>query len=108
MDGSRIDQLKKFLGQNPRDSFVRYALATEYISRGDDDTGLMYFKSIQETDPDYTGIYYHLGKLYQRRNERALAEQTFREGLKRTMGKEQRAYAELQQALNDLIFEEDE
>jgi Flp pilus assembly protein TadD len=108
MDGSRIDQLKKFLEHNPGDSFVRYALATEYISRGDDDTGLTYFKSILETDPDYTGVYYHLGKLYQRRKERALAEQTFREGLKRTMGKDLRAHAELQQALNDLLYEEDE
>lgn len=106
MNPSRIEQLEKFLEQNPDDSFVKYALAMEYIKLGDDATALSFFISVLEKDPDYTGTYYHLGKLYLRMKNRTLAEETYREGMKRTYGKEQHAYAELQQALNDLLFDE--
>jgi tetratricopeptide (TPR) repeat protein len=105
MSESRIDQLKKFLEQQPADLFVLYALATEYLQVGDDQTALRYFQSILEINPDYTGVYYHLGKLHQRGGNAAEAEKVFREGIKRTMGKEPRAYAELQQALSELLFE---
>jgi predicted Zn-dependent protease len=108
MNPSRIKQLERFLEQNPDDSFVRYALAMEYIKLGDDTTALRFFHSILEKDPDYTGTYYHLGKLYLRMKDRAQAEETYREGMKRTFEKEQHAYAELQQALNDLLFDEAE
>ena len=99
---SRKEQLLKFLEHNPHDSFVKFALALEHISADDDDTALDYFKDILQQDPDYTGTYYHLGKLYQRKNERSLAEQTFQEGLRRTAVKEPHAYSELQHALNEL------
>jgi len=107
MSGSRIEQLKKFLEQNPDDSFVKYALAIEHINLGDDDTADKFFKSILESDPDYTGMYYHLGKLLLRRNEKSEAEKTFREGMRRTFGKEQHTYAELQQALNEMLYEDE-
>jgi Tfp pilus assembly protein PilF len=104
---TRIEQLKKFLEQNPDDSFVKYALAIEHVNLSDDDTALAYFSSLLEIDPDYTGTYYHLGKLYQRQKKNELAEKTFREGMKRSFGKEHHTYAELQQALNDLLFDEE-
>ena len=107
MSQSRIEQLNKFLEQNPDDSFVKYALAIEYVTRGDDNSALGYFQSILEHHPGYTATYYHLGKLYQRRNENGTAEKVYREGMRRTTGKEQRAYNELQQALNELLGEEE-
>ena len=106
MNTSRIDQLLKFLSTNPGDSFIIFALALEYIKLGDDEKACSYFKEIISTDPDYTGTYYHLGKLYERLNEKDLAEQTYREGMKRTLGKDQKAYAELQEAINQLLYEE--
>ncbi len=93
--------------QNPHDSFVKYALAIEHVNSGDDETALNYFNSILETDPHYTGMYYHLGKLYQRRKENDLAEKTFREGMQRTIGKDAHTYRELREALNALLFEEE-
>ena len=107
MSNTRIEQLKNFLEQNPNDSFVRYALAIEHVNLDDDETALFYFKKILEHDPDYTGLYYHLGKLYQRRKENKLAEETFREGMKRTLGKDAHTNRELQEALNQLMFEEE-
>ncbi|HZX75148.1 MAG TPA: tetratricopeptide repeat protein, partial [Cyclobacteriaceae bacterium] len=64
MSITRIDQLQKFLEGAPNDSFVKFALALEYINQSDDETGLRFFKEILDHDPDYTGTYYHLGKLY--------------------------------------------
>src|SRR5947207_1597589 len=80
MNNTRIEQLKKFLGQNSNDSFVLYALAIEYVNIGDDETALDYFKKILQHHPDYTGLYYHLGKLYERMRRKELAEETYREG----------------------------
>lgn len=60
----RIQQLLQFLQENPRDAFIQYALALEYIKKGDTDTGLFYFEQLVKNDPDYVGTYYHLGKLY--------------------------------------------
>ena len=107
MSQARIDQLNKFLEQNPSDSFVLYALATEYANAGDDETALSYYRKILDGDPDYTGTYYHLGKLYQRRNQNERAEEIYREGLKRTFGKDQHANRELQEALNQLLYDEE-
>ena len=107
MSNARIEQLKNFLEQNPNDSFVQYALAIEHVNLGDDETALDYFKKILARDPDYTGMYYHIGKLYQRRNENNLAEEIFREGMKRTLGKDVHTHHELQEALNQLLFEEE-
>ncbi|HYV93043.1 MAG TPA: tetratricopeptide repeat protein [Chitinophagales bacterium] len=107
MSNERIAQLKNFLEQNPNDSFVQYALAIEHVNLGDDETALDYFNKILARDPDYTGLYYHLGKLYQRQNQNDLAEETFREGMKRTLGKDAHTHRELQEALNQMLFEED-
>ncbi|MCY7410845.1 MAG: tetratricopeptide repeat protein [Chitinophagales bacterium] len=81
MGANRIDQLNNFLEQNPNDSFVLYALATEYVNMGDDETALSFYQKILSGNPNYTGTYYHLGKLYQRRNEKQKAEETFNDGL---------------------------
>ena len=104
---ARMEQLMKFLEENPNDSFVKFALSLEYINLGDDDSGLRYFKEILEYDPGYTGTYYHLGKLYERRNEKELAEKTYKEGMNRTQGKELHTYSELQQAMNQLLYDEE-
>ncbi|MGB3076129.1 MAG: tetratricopeptide repeat protein [Chitinophagales bacterium] len=106
MNNSRIEQLLIFLSGNPKDSFVKFALALEYAKLGDDEKTLSYFKEILADDPDYCGTYYHLGKLYEKLNKKEKAEETYKEGLKRSMGKEQKTYQELQEALNQLLFEE--
>lgn len=107
MNPSRIAQLEKFLEESPHDSFVLYALATEYVNLGDDESALSYFRKILNHDPGYTGLYYHLGKLYQRRKQNDLAEQTFLEGMRRTLGKDAHTHRELQEALNQLVFEDE-
>lgn len=106
MNTPRIDQLLKFLSANPKDSFVRFALALEYDKLGNEEKTLAYFEEIRNDDPDYTGTYYHLGKLYERLNNKESALSTYKEGLKRTAGKDDKNYRELQEALNQLLYDE--
>ncbi|MBA3649114.1 MAG: tetratricopeptide repeat protein [Chitinophagales bacterium] len=105
MNTKRIEQLNSFLKQNPGDSFVKFALALEYINGGDNDKALEYFKDILRHDPDYTGLYYHLGKLYEKLNMLEEAEETYKEGLWRTSGKDVHAHRELEEAINQLTIE---
>lgn len=62
----RLKHLKAFYEEDPEDPFTRFALAQEYLKRGDTGEALAFFEALVDTDPDYVGTYYHLGKLYER------------------------------------------
>lgn len=70
----RINKLKEFLVNSPDDSFLKHALALEYIKKGDDTTARILFEEILTHDPGYIGSYYHLAKLLERtgNNEEAV------------------------------------
>ena len=78
---ARIDLLKGFLEENPRDSFSRYALSLEYVKLGQLDDARREFETVRETDPDYLATYYQLAQLYQKMNLRHEAEKTLRTGI---------------------------
>ena len=103
----RIEKLKEFIAADPTDNFSKHALALEYIKLGEDKIARTFFEEILQQDPAYIGTYYHLGKLYERRNEKELAEKTYKEGMNRTQGKELHTYSELQQAMNQLLYDEE-
>jgi len=60
---SRINQLKSFLQEAPNDSFLNFALAKEYEKMGESDLAEKYYRHILKIEPEYIGMYYHLGKL---------------------------------------------
>src|SRR5207247_7833035 len=62
---NRIETLKGFLKDNPNDSFLRYALALEYIKLGQNDEAVREFGAVRNTDPEYVATYYQLGLLYE-------------------------------------------
>jgi predicted Zn-dependent protease len=106
---SRIEQLQKFLQDDPTDTFVLYSLAQEYLKSGDLDRGLDYFERLKQTDPDYVGMYYHLGKLQERLDQRSAAVQTYEEGIERARAAgDMHAASELTGALNLLRLEMDD
>lgn len=106
---SRIKQLKEFLKSEPHDSFLNYALAMEYIGLSDMDEAKGILLELRERDPDYTATYYHLGKLFQKEKDIDMAEKIYREGILLAQKKrEQHQLAELQTALNNMLFDEDE
>jgi Tfp pilus assembly protein PilF len=102
---NRIDKLLEFLQQTPRDNFLRHALALEYIKDGDDTKAQTLFEAVLKESPDYIGSYYHLGKLFERKNETAKAVECYEKGMHAAKAaNDQHAYNELQAAYEDLIY----
>ena len=62
----RLALLKQMLEQSPGDAFLLFALAKEYEGRNELQAALAYYEQLVNTDPDYVGVYYHLGKLQER------------------------------------------
>lgn len=99
----RIAQLKQFLESSPQDSFLKHALALEYIKTGDDNTARHLFEELLAHEPGYIGSYYHLGKLLERVGATASAIATYEKGMEMARAaREMHAYNELQAAYEDL------
>ncbi|UII31573.1 tetratricopeptide repeat protein [Fulvivirga ulvae] len=108
MNSSRLNQLLDFLKEDPNDPFTLYAIATEYRS-GDIDKSRTYYEQLLTDHPDYLPTYYHAAQLYQQLELIPLAKQTFENGIE--LAKKQGnalSLRELQNAYNELLFEEDE
>ena len=62
----RLQILQEMLAKSPNDSFTLFAIAKEYEGLGKADQALDFYLTLREKDPDYVGLYYHLGKLYEK------------------------------------------
>ncbi len=101
---NRIDKLKEYLTATPRDSFLRHALALEYVKLGDDATALQYFEQLLAAEPTYVGSYYHLAKLQERKGDNDKAIEIYETGMKHAKAAgDMHAYNELQMAQEDLL-----
>ncbi|MEI3801141.1 MULTISPECIES: tetratricopeptide repeat protein [unclassified Chitinophaga] len=101
----RIAQIKQFLAATPNDSFLKHALALEYIKLNDDVTARQLFEELLAHEPGYVGSYYHLGKLLERAGDNAAAISTYEKGMVMAKaGNERHAYNELQSAYEDLVY----
>jgi len=101
----RIETLKEFLKQDPTDSFLKHALALEYIKTGDDLTAQKLFEDILQKDPGYIGSYYHLAKLFERNGDTATAIIWYEKGMEQAKkARENHAYNELRSAYEELTF----
>ena len=101
----RISKLKAFLAENPADSFLKHALALEYIKLGDDEQARDLFEEIINREPGYIGTYYHLAKLQERLGETDKAVQVYKQGMEEAMkAGDNHAYGELRGAYEELTF----
>ena len=80
MQANRLEKLLEFIKNEPGDPFLKYALATEYLRIGETDNALTYYEDLVTQHPDYTGTYYHLGKLYEALGRRRAPVTTVRPG----------------------------
>jgi Tfp pilus assembly protein PilF len=78
---NRIEILKGFLQEEPKDSFSRYALALEYVKANRNDEARREFEIVRDNDPDYVATYFQLGQLYRSMGLKHEAEKTFRSGI---------------------------
>lgn len=95
-----IRRLAGFLQNNPNDVFTKFALALELLKAGEVTKAKVLFESVLKQDPEYTGVYYHLGKLYQSSGRNKDAAALFQKGIEVAdkQGKN-RTKSELQEAL---------
>lgn len=101
----RIAQIKQFLVATPDDSFLKHALALEYIKLNDDAAARQLFEELLAHEPGYVGSYYHLGKLLERAGDNTAAISTYEKGMAMAKaGNERHAYNELQSAYEDLMY----
>ena len=110
MDTSRLDKLLAFIQNEPEDEFLKYALATEYLRLNDTDKALFYYEDLVNNHADYTGTYYHLGKLYEALGRKDDAIAIYEKGIQITKAKrDMHALSELQGVYMNLKgFEDDD
>ncbi|GEP91988.1 TPR repeat-containing protein [Chitinophaga terrae (ex Kim and Jung 2007)] len=101
----RIAQIKQLLLATPNDSFLKHALALEYISLGDDATAQQLFEELLAHEPGYVGSYYQLGKLFERKGDQAAAIRTYEKGMEMAKAAgERHALNELRSAYEELVY----
>jgi Tfp pilus assembly protein PilF len=101
----RIVKLKEYLVETPGDSFLRHALALEYIKLGEDGEAREQFETLLATDPGYVGSYYHLGKLMERNNDIEGAIKIYETGMEQAKkAGDKHAYGELRGAYEELVM----
>jgi lipopolysaccharide biosynthesis regulator YciM len=111
MQNQRLAKLFEFLSADPNDSFILYAIATEYNVQNDNANALKYYLKLTEEHPSYVGTYYHLGKLYEKLGEKEKAIAVYQNGMNAARQKrDMHALSELQGAYNTaagLDYEDD-
>lgn len=96
---SRIEHLKTFLTESPNDSFLKFAIAKEFEKLNNSEEALKYYLEIEDNDPNYVGLYFHLGKLYFGKGNIRKAYDTFSKGMSIAKSqKDDHAHAELASA----------
>ena len=54
----KISALKEILALDPKNSFARYGIAMELVSRGETEAALDEYSTLLANDPDYTAGYF--------------------------------------------------
>ncbi|MEY4278289.1 MAG: hypothetical protein RL377_293 [Bacteroidota bacterium] len=102
---TRIERIIEFLNQQPKDNFLRHALALEYIKIGEDLKARDLFIEILTDSPEYVGSYYHLAKCLEKLAAREAAIEWYEKGMAAAKSaKDDHAYRELQAAYEDLVY----
>lgn len=101
----RVEKIKEMLAENPKDSFLKHALALEYIKLGNDTNARKLFESILENEPGYIGSYYHLAKLLERIDETDEAIKVYEKGMEEAKkAGDNHSLSELKSAFEELTF----
>lgn len=103
---TRISTLAKAVREHPKDPFYKFTLALEMLKIEEISKAKVLFEAIQKSSPQYVGVYYHLGKLYERIDENKKAMLTYNEGIEVALSqKDYHTKSELSAALLNLKIE---
>src|SRR5438093_473432 len=78
---SRLEQIQAMLADDPNDPFLRYGLAMEYVSQGNDEEAVRCFRDMIQDLPDYVPAYQQAAQTLVRLNRVEEAGETFRRGI---------------------------
>lgn len=80
-DKSRKQQIEEMLADDPHDPFLRYGLAMEHVSAGQDEEAVRCFEQLLQTTPDYVPGYMQAGRTLARLNRVEDARAVFEAGI---------------------------
>ena len=96
--------MQEFLKDDINDSFLKYALALEYVRVKENDTARDCFLKLIKDDENYVASYYQLGKLYESLNDIEKAMGIYKNGIEIAKKiKDAKTLLELQEAYNMLV-----
>ena len=106
---NRLQLLQEILAKTPNDSFALFAIAKEYEGRGENSQALYHYLQLRSADSDYVGLYYHLGKLYEKTGNPEAALEAYQAGMAvaKKLG-DNHAYSELNGARFELDDTDDD
>lgn len=100
---SRKQQIEEMLAEDPNDPFLRYGLAMEYVSAGQDEEALRCFQELMRVAPDYVPGYMQAGRTLTRLQRDQEARQVYRDGIAQARQKgDGHAAEEMERFLEDL------
>ncbi|GAB2581207.1 tetratricopeptide repeat protein [Spirosoma areae] len=106
MNNERIEELSRFVEEEPNEPFNVYALAMEFLN-GRPEQARIYFDQLLINHPDYLPTYYHAAALYTKFEERDRAAELYEKGIALAQAQNnQKTLQELQRAQQ--AFEDDE
>jgi tetratricopeptide (TPR) repeat protein len=100
---SRKQQIEEMLAAEPNDAELRYKLAMEHVSLGDDEGAVRTFYELFAVAPDYAPAYHQAGRALQRLNRIDEARGVLHKGIPLALRhNNQHAAAEMQDLLDSL------
>lgn len=78
---SRKQQIEEMLAEDPHDPFLRYGLAMEHVSAGQDEEAVRCFEELFRTAPDYVPGYMQAGRALARLDRLEEARAVFQAGI---------------------------
>jgi tetratricopeptide (TPR) repeat protein len=91
---SRKQQIEEMLAEDPNDPFLRYGLAMEYVSAGQDEEAVRCFEELLRVSPDYVPGYMQAGRALARLDRLDAARTIFQAGIAAARQKGDRHAAE--------------
>ncbi|RYC69917.1 MULTISPECIES: enzyme of heme biosynthesis [Spirosoma] len=108
MNNERIQQLIRFVQEEPGEPFNVYALAMEYMN-SQPEQARTYLDQLLSDHPDYLPTYYHAAALYAELDERDKAAGLYEKGIRLAeVQNNQKALQELQRARQAFDDDDDE
>jgi tetratricopeptide (TPR) repeat protein len=84
---TRKQQIEEMLADDPNDAFLRYGLAMEYVSAGQDEEAVQCFQQLLEATPDYVPGYMQAGRTLARLDRVEEARAIFQAGIAQARAK---------------------